>query len=76
MNSKHQSDGLDQLSTPLRVPGRENEDRDTMIARLIYQTRKRGTLETDLILATFAKKELKEMDLEGLKEFDAVSSNV
>lgn len=73
LNSKHQSDGLDQLSVPLRVPGRENEERETMIARLIYQCRKRGTLETDLILATFAKKELKEMDDLGLKEFDAVS---
>ena len=69
-----QNDGFDLSSTPLRVPGREDEDRETKIARLIYQTRKRGTLETDLILSTFAKKELGSMSGEEVDEFDRVSN--
>lgn len=68
-----QNDGFDLASTPLRVPGREDEDRETKIARLIYQTRKRGTLETDLILSTFAKRELGKMSSEEVDEFDRVS---
>ncbi|WVQ72267.1 succinate dehydrogenase assembly factor 2, mitochondrial [Cryptococcus sp. DSM 104548] len=49
---------------------RTGEDEKTLRARLVYQTRKRGTLETDLILSTFAKDELPKMTVEELKEFD------
>lgn len=68
---------LDKLDEPL--PGqmptpldRTGEDEDTLRARLVYQTRKRGTLETDLILGTFAKEYLGQMSVEELKEFDKV----
>ncbi|GAK62647.1 DUF339-domain-containing protein [Moesziomyces antarcticus] len=61
---------LDDVDAPMRVPGREAEDRTTKIARLVYQCRKRGTLETDLLLSTFAKKELKNLPNEELDEFD------
>ncbi|EST09674.1 Flavinator of succinate dehydrogenase [Kalmanozyma brasiliensis GHG001] len=61
---------LDGVDAPMRVPGREDEDRDTKVARLVYQCRKRGTLETDLLLSTFAKKELKNLPMEELDEFD------
>ncbi|GAC73260.1 pyruvate dehydrogenase E1, beta subunit [Moesziomyces antarcticus T-34] len=61
---------LDDVDAPMRVPGRETEDRTTKIARLVYQCRKRGTLETDLLLSTFAKKELKNLPNEELDEFD------
>lgn len=44
-----------------------------MRARLIYQTRKRGTLESDLLLSTFAKDELDKMSEVEMKEFDKVS---
>ncbi len=64
---------LDDVDAPMRVPGREAEDRTTKIARLVYQCRKRGTLETDLLLSTFAKKELKNLPNEELDEFDRVS---
>ncbi|KAK0545708.1 Succinate dehydrogenase assembly factor 2 mitochondrial [Tilletia horrida] len=55
-----------------RVPGRTplTEDRERTIARLVYQVRKRGTLETDLLLSTFAKTELKKLPDEELLEFD------
>ncbi|KDN42868.1 DUF339-domain-containing protein [Tilletiaria anomala UBC 951] len=62
---------LDAGAYPLRVPGRDGrETRTTKVARLIYQTRKRGTLETDLILSTWADKALQQLDDVELDEFD------
>jgi succinate dehydrogenase assembly factor 2 len=52
---------------------RTGEDLSTLRARLVYQTRKRGTLETDLILSTFARDALGDMGLEELQQFDKVS---
>ena len=54
---------------PLPRPG---ETTETTRARLIYQSRKRGTLESDLLLSTFAKEHLGAMDVEELSEFDKV----
>jgi succinate dehydrogenase assembly factor 2 len=39
-------------------------------ARLLYQSRKRGILETDLLLSTFAKKNLATMSEADMKEYD------
>ncbi|KAI0256224.1 DUF339-domain-containing protein [Lactifluus subvellereus] len=52
---------------PLPRPG---ESLETMRARLVYQSRKRGTLESDLLLSTFAQVHLSDMDAEELSEFD------
>ncbi|KAI0000476.1 Flavinator of succinate dehydrogenase-domain-containing protein [Russula vinacea] len=52
---------------PLPRPG---EPIETTRARLIYQSRKRGTLENDLLLSTFAQEHLGTMDAEALSEFD------
>jgi succinate dehydrogenase assembly factor 2 len=41
-------------------------------ARLVYQSRKRGTLESDLLLSTFAQEHLGAMDAVELSEFDKV----
>lgn len=49
---------------------RVDESIDKMRARLIYQSRKRGILETDLLLSSFASKYLKSMTFEELKEYD------
>ena len=58
---------------PLPEPlDRSGETEQTLRARLVYQTRKRGTLETDLLLSTFARDELSSMPLEDLREFDKV----
>ena len=51
---------------------RHDEDLDTIRARLVYQSRKRGTLESDLLLSTFAKENIHLMDMKELKEFDKV----
>ncbi|KAI3342318.1 Flavinator of succinate dehydrogenase-domain-containing protein [Ustulina deusta] len=52
---------------PLRRVG---EDEKTMRARLVYQSRKRGILETDLLLSTFADEYLPTMTHEQMTEYD------
>lgn len=52
---------------PLR---RENESDGKLRKRLVYQSRKRGILETDLLLSTFAHKYLHTFDREMLVEYD------
>lgn len=54
---------------PERLP-RPGEAVETMRARLVYQSRKRGTLESDLLLSTFAKEQLGAMPEAELNEFD------
>ncbi|KAI0205932.1 Flavinator of succinate dehydrogenase-domain-containing protein [Astrocystis sublimbata] len=52
---------------PLRRVG---EDEKTMRARLVYQSRKRGILETDLLLSTFADQYLPAMSQEQMAQYD------
>ncbi|KAF8644920.1 hypothetical protein AX16_008202 [Volvariella volvacea WC 439] len=66
---------LASTTTPADVPApqplvRHNEAVETMRARLVYQSRKRGTLETDLLLSTFAKENLGSMSEAELREYD------
>ncbi|PGH20732.1 hypothetical protein AJ80_03492 [Polytolypa hystricis UAMH7299] len=49
---------------------REGEDTSTMRARMLYQSRKRGTLESDLLLSTFADAYLPSMTRAQLQEYD------
>ncbi|EIW77831.1 DUF339-domain-containing protein [Coniophora puteana RWD-64-598 SS2] len=49
---------------------RDGEGTEKMRARLVYQSRKRGTLESDLLLSTFARDYLKEMSAEDMREYD------
>ncbi|MCJ1383800.1 succinate dehydrogenase assembly factor 2 [Xylographa soralifera] len=52
---------------PLRRTG---EDGNTIRARLLYQSRKRGTLESDLLLSTFADTNLSTMSMKQLQQYD------
>jgi succinate dehydrogenase assembly factor 2 len=52
---------------------RTGEKVDTLRARLVYQARKRGMLEGDLLLSTFARDNLATMSHEELLQFDKVS---
>lgn len=79
MDPARRADGIDLASAgqrvegmdvPVRVANRTQEGRPRMLARLQYQCRKRGTLETDLILSTFAQKELAQLSDEELHELD------
>jgi succinate dehydrogenase assembly factor 2 len=58
---------------PLPRPG---ESLERMRARLVYQSRKRGTLESDLLLSTFAQEHLSDMNVEELSEFDKVCATI
>ncbi|TPX70611.1 hypothetical protein SpCBS45565_g01579 [Spizellomyces sp. 'palustris'] len=46
------------------------EATSTKRARLVYASRKRGILETDLLLSTFAGEQLSELSREELEEYD------
>ncbi|TVY25093.1 Succinate dehydrogenase assembly factor 2, mitochondrial [Lachnellula hyalina] len=52
---------------PLRRTG---EDANTTRARLLYQSRKRGTLESDLLMSTFAEAHLRDMTPAQMAQFD------
>lgn len=57
----------------IRIPeykARDNEPIGVQRQRLVYQSRKRGMLENDLLLSTFADKYLKSMTAEQLKMYD------
>ncbi|TFL01642.1 Flavinator of succinate dehydrogenase-domain-containing protein [Pterulicium gracile] len=57
------------LPPPTPIP-RINESVNTLRARLVYQSRKRGTLESDLLLSTFARDNLPVMSEQELQEYD------
>lgn len=78
LSSKHQLENLNQdQEFSSRVPGRDpgQESREIKIARLKYQIRHRGILETDLLLSTFAKVHLENLSEAELDEFDLVSQH-
>ncbi|KAG8707856.1 succinate dehydrogenase assembly factor 2 [Ceratobasidium sp. 428] len=70
--SKDVPQGKPDLDESLLPPpiARPNESLSSLRARLVYQTRKRGTLESDLLLSTFAKEHLPVMSEVELREFD------
>ncbi|CAO3588231.1 unnamed protein product [Absidia cylindrospora] len=51
---------------------RPNESEEKKRARLLYQFRKRGILETDLLLSTFAKLHLTTFTMAQLEEYDSL----
>lgn len=73
----HTPQHLSSTTTPTDIPApeplpRSNESLETMRARLLYQSRKRGTLESDLLLSTFARDHLPTMTRAELSEYDKV----
>ncbi|TWU72539.1 succinate dehydrogenase assembly factor 2 [Metarhizium rileyi] len=61
--------GIEFRVAPIKRVG---ETDDTKRARLLYQSRKRGTLESDLLLSTFAKAHLPSMSSDLLAQYDAL----
>ncbi|KAJ3411592.1 succinate dehydrogenase assembly factor 2 [Chytridiales sp. JEL 0842] len=62
-----------EFTIPIPKPVRPaNESIETKRARLVWMSRKRGILETDLLLSTFAKVYLGKMDMQALDEYDAL----
>ncbi|KAK4927176.1 Succinate dehydrogenase assembly factor 2 mitochondrial [Elasticomyces elasticus] len=62
-----ETEGAEFKIEPLRRTG---EDISTMRARLLYQSRKRGTLESDLLMSTFAAENLGKMSKSQLEQYD------
>ncbi|RLV93430.1 Succinate dehydrogenase assembly factor 2 mitochondrial [Spathaspora sp. JA1] len=60
----------DTLTMKIQPIKRTGETMDIKRARLIYQSRKRGILEADLLLSRFASKYLKQFTSEQLDEYD------
>jgi succinate dehydrogenase assembly factor 2 len=58
-----------EMPAPTPIP-RPEESVETARARLLYQSRKRGTLENDLLLSTFARDHLGDMNGQELREYD------
>jgi succinate dehydrogenase assembly factor 2 len=52
---------------------RKGESLETMRARLVYQSRKRGTRETELLLSTFVQENLNDMSPGEMAQVDKVS---
>ncbi|KAJ8945182.1 hypothetical protein NQ314_009314 [Rhamnusium bicolor] len=53
-----------------RPKSRENEPLEQRKARLLYQSRKRGMLENDLLLSTFVAKYLEQFTVEQINDYD------
>ena len=69
---EHLASTISPADKPLPPLPRLNETVKTLRARLAYQSRKRGTLESDLLLSTFARDHLSAMTEVELKEYDKV----
>ncbi|KAK6056895.1 TPR repeat region [Cooperia oncophora] len=48
------------------------ESLETMRARLLYQSKKRGILENDILIGVFGEKYVNKMDRETLKAYDTL----
>ncbi|EDW08871.1 succinate dehydrogenase assembly factor 2-A, mitochondrial [Drosophila mojavensis] len=57
-------------------PIRPDEPLETRKQRLLYQSRKRGMLENDLLLSTFVAKYLKDFDAEETAQYDQLINGV
>ncbi|XP_039501559.1 succinate dehydrogenase assembly factor 2-A, mitochondrial isoform X1 [Drosophila teissieri] len=65
----------DYLPLP-EYPVRPNEPLETRKQRLLYQSRKRGMLENDLLLSTFAAKHLQNFSAEQTAQYDQLINGV
>ncbi|POY71714.1 hypothetical protein BMF94_5074 [Rhodotorula taiwanensis] len=61
---------MDDLIASPHPEGRDGEPTETLRKRLVYESRKRGILEMDLILSTFARDRLDSMSDRELREYD------
>ncbi|KAH8275476.1 hypothetical protein KR026_008296, partial [Drosophila bipectinata] len=57
-------------------PSRPDEPLETRKQRLLYQSRKRGMLENDLLLSTFVAKRLKDFTADQTAQYDDLINGV
>lgn len=65
----------DYLPLP-QYPAKLNESLEKRKARLLYQSRKRGMLENDLLLSTFASRYLKQLTPQQTEQYDQLINGV
>lgn len=69
---KPQNPSYNELAARIDPIKRTGETIEVKRARLTYQCRKRGILESDLLLSRFSKKHLQSFTMEQLDEFDSL----
>lgn len=69
---KPQNPAYNELASRIEPLRRTGETLEIKRARLTYQSRKRGILESDLLLSRFAKKHLHTFNMEQLDEYDSL----
>lgn len=65
---------MEELIASPHPEGRDSEPTENLRKRLVYESRKRGILEMELLLGIFAKTRLAGMSDRELREYDRVSS--
>lgn len=65
-----QENGEDKIQIRIDPIPRDGEELETKRKRLIYQSRKRGILETDLLLSRFLDKYIQKLNYDQLVEYD------
>lgn len=71
-HGKPQNPSYNELAARIDPIKRSGETIEVKRARLTYQSRKRGILESDLLLSRFAKKHLLTFSMEQLDEYDSL----
>lgn len=71
-HGKPQNPSYNELASRIDPVVRTGETLEIKRARLTYQSRKRGILESDLLLSRFAKKHLHTFDMAQLDEYDSL----
>lgn len=71
-HGKPQNPSYNELAARIDPIKRSGETIEVKRARLTYQSRKRGILESDLLLSRFAKKHLQTFTMAQLDEYDSL----
>lgn len=71
-HGKPQNPSYNELASRIDPIQRSGETIEIKRARLTYQSRKRGILESDLLLSRFAKKHLETFTMAQLDEYDSL----
>lgn len=72
LSTKTNPEQTGQVEIKVEPIKRTGESEEVKRARLLYQSRKRGILEADLLLSRFAKRHLGKMSLADMTEYDSL----
>lgn len=72
LSTKTNPEQTGQIEIKVEPIKRTGESEEVKRARLLYQSRKRGILEADLLLSRFAKRHLGKMSFADMTEYDSL----